>query len=88
MPKTVEVTAGENITLECQLNINIPSNLTLSWSGPISREEVSVFNETSVNDRLVVPAKASFNDREVSCTVSVNGNAHSASATLTVRGNV
>ena len=64
MPKTVEVVVGQNIKLECQVNINIPSNMTLSWNGPIRRESVSVVNETSVSNRLEVPAIESYNGQE------------------------
>ena len=78
---------GQSITLDCLVNINIPSNITLSWSGPISRESVSVVNETSVSDRLVVPAKESYNESVMFCNVSVSGTVYNTSATLTVRGN-
>ena len=84
----VEVEVGENIILDCQVNTNCPSHMTLSWRGPISRESVSVDNETtSVHDRLVTPAKESYNGSEMFCNVSVNGTVYSASATLIVRGN-
>ena len=78
---------GDIITLDCLVNINIPSNITLSWSGPISHEPVSVVNETSISDRLVVPAKESYDGSVLFCNVSVSGTCYSASATLTVRGN-
>ena len=87
-PDRVEVFVGENITLDCQVNIYIPFNVTLSWSGPISRGSVFVVNETTtVSDRLVVPAKESYNGQVMFCNVSVNGTIYSASATLIVRGN-
>ena len=87
MPKTAYVVIGENITLECQVNISIPSHMKLSWSGPISRESVYVVNETSISDRLVVPAKESYNGLVMSCNVSVNGTNYTASAKLQVKGN-
>ena len=88
MPITNKATIGDNITLDCQVDVNIPSHMTLSWSGPISRESVSMVNETtSVRDRLVVPAKESYNGRVMSCNVYINGTIYSASATLQVRGN-
>ena len=89
LQKMVEVEVGENIILDCQVNTNFPSHMTLSWSGPILCESVSVDNETtSVHDRLVAPAKESYNGCEMFCNVSVNGTVYSAaSATLIVRGN-
>ena len=87
MPKTVNVTVGENIALECQVNINIPSDMILSWSGPIKHELVSMDNETSVRGRLVVPAKESYNGQVMYCNVFVYGNIYNTSATLFVTGN-
>ena len=86
-PETVNVTIGENITLECQVNINIPSHMKLFWSGPISNESVFVVNGTSVSHRLVVPAKESYNGIIMFCNVSVYGTNNSDSATFIVRGN-
>ena len=84
MLKKVEVSGGKNIT--CHLNNSIPSNMALSWSGPISHKSVSVVNETSVSDRLMVPANESYNGRVLFCNVSVYGSIYRASATLTVTG--
>ena len=62
--------------------------MKLFWSGPISRESVYVVNETSVSDRLVVPAKESYNGQVMFCNVSLHGTIYNASAaTLIVRGN-
>ena len=87
MPETVEVVVGENITLECQINISNSSHMNLSWSGPISHESVSVVYETSLSDGLVAPAKESYNGSVVSCNVSVYGTIYNASAILIVTGN-
>ena len=83
----VEVTVGDNITLDCQVNINIPSHMNLSWSGPICRESMYVVNRTSVSGGLIEPAKESYNGQVMSCNVFVYGTFYNASVTLQVRGN-
>jgi len=85
-PTSINVTVGENITLECSANISSPSNISLFWSGPIIHSSFFSQNVTSISDTLRGIAKESYHEKEICCMISANGVRSNLSVFLTVSG--